>query len=80
MDERQIRFGEPDNDGTRRGKLLSEPDSIPKMVKINIEEVPDDADVDDGRFGADPKMVAAMCAGEDSDPDPGPSYSGDMGQ
>ena len=49
------------------------------MVKINIEEVPDDEDVDDGRFGADPpKRVAAIYAGNVSDPEPRPSYFGDM--
>ena len=78
MDVRQIRFGRPDKDGTRRGTLLSQPDSIPQIVKINIEELPDDEDVDNGRFGADPpKMVAAMYAGEVSDPNLGPSYFGD---
>ena len=63
MGGRKIRFGEPDKDGTHRGQLLGEPDSIPKITKINIEgQLPDeDADADDGRFGADPpKMVAAM--------------------
>ena len=79
MDDRQIQFGQPDKDGIRRGKLFSGPDFIPNMVNINIEEVPDDDDVDDGRFRADPpEMVAAMYAGKLSDPNPGPSYTGGM--
>ena len=77
MDDWQIKFGKPNKAGLRRGQLVSDPGSIPEMVRINIEgQLPDiDEDADDGILGADPPMVQAMYAGVALDPDPGPSIS-----